>query len=80
MTVQKTDALHTVCELERNQFLTLLAMYKTLNKRGNCSTLFYVEGSTAWLYNCPHFLPHLYNADQCFDLVHLYILKILLCT
>ena len=32
----------------------------------NCSNFLYVEGSTAWLYDCPHFLSPLYIADRCF--------------
>ena len=27
----------------------------------------YVGGSTAWLYDCPHFLSPLYITDRCFD-------------
>ena len=34
---------------------------------GNCSNFLYVEGSTAWLYDCPHFLSPLYKADRCLD-------------
>ena len=34
---------------------------------GNRSNFSYVEGSTAWLYDCPHFLSLLYKADRCFD-------------
>ena len=34
---------------------------------GNRSSFLYVEGSTAWLYDCPHFLSPLYKADRCFD-------------
>ena len=34
---------------------------------GNRSNIIYVEGSTAWLYDCPHFLSPLYKADRCFD-------------
>ena len=34
---------------------------------GNRSIFLYVEGSTAWLYDFPHFLSPLYNADRCFD-------------
>ena len=34
---------------------------------GNRSNFLYVEGSTAWLYDCPHFLSPLYKADRCFD-------------
>ena len=34
---------------------------------GNRSNFLYVEGSTAWLYDCPHFLSPLYKADRCFE-------------
>ena len=34
---------------------------------GKRSNFLYVEGSTAWLYDCPHFLSPLYKADRCFD-------------
>ena len=34
---------------------------------GNRCNFLYVEGSTAWLYDCPHFLSPLYKADRCFD-------------
>ena len=34
---------------------------------GNRSNVLYVEGSTAWLYDCPHFISPLYKADKCFD-------------
>ena len=33
----------------------------------NCSNFFYVEGSTAWLYDCPHFFSPLYKDDRCFN-------------
>ena len=73
MTVQELNTLHTVCELERNQLLTILAM-SVQNPQlagflltGNRSNFLYVEGSTAWLYDCPHFLSPLYIADRCFD-------------
>ena len=73
MTVQKLNTLHTVCELERYQLLTKRAM-SVQNPQlagflltGNRSNFLYVEGSTAWLYDCPHFLPPLYIADLCFD-------------
>ena len=35
--------------------------------RGNRSNFLYVEGSTAWLYDCQHFLSPLYITDRCFD-------------
>ena len=73
MTAQELNTLHTVCELERNQLLTILAM-SVQNPQlagflltGNCSNFLYVEGSTAWLYDCPHFLSPLYITDRCFD-------------
>ena len=73
MTVQELNTLHTVCELERNQLLTILAM-SVQNPQlagflltGNRSNFLYVEGSTAWLYDCPHFLSPLHIADRCFD-------------
>ena len=34
---------------------------------GNRSNFLYVEGSTAWLYDCPHFLSPLYKTGWCFD-------------
>ena len=62
MTVQELNTLHNVCELERNQLLTILAM-SVQNPQldcflltGNRSIFLYVEGSTAWFYDCPHFL------------------------
>ena len=73
MTVQELNTLHTICELERNQLLTILAM-SVQNPQlagflltGNRSNFLYVEVSTAWLYDCPHFLSPLYKADRCFD-------------
>ena len=74
MTVHELNTLHTICELERNQLLTVLAM-SVQNPQlagflltGNRSNFLYVEGSTAWLYDCPHvLLSPLYKADRCFD-------------
>ena len=73
ITVQEVIALHTICELERNQLLTILAM-SVKNPQlagflltGNRSNFLNVAGSTAWLYVCPHFLSPLYKAHCCFD-------------
>ena len=73
MTVQELNTLHTVCELERTQLLTILAM-SVKNPQlagflltGNRKNVLYVDGSTAWLYDCPHFISPLYKADKCFD-------------
>ena len=74
MTVQEINTLH-VCELERTQLLTIFAMsvknpqLACFHLTGNCSNFLYVEGSTAWLYDCPHFISPLYRADKCFDII-----------
>ena len=73
MTVQELNILHTVCELERTQLLTIIAMsVKNPQLAGFLLTgirrnFLYVEGSTAWLYDCPLFISPLYRADKCFD-------------
>ena len=73
MTVQELNTLHTICELERTQLLTILAM-SVQNPQlagflltGNRSNFLYVEDSTTWLYDRPHFLSPLYKADRCLD-------------
>ena len=73
MTVQELNTLQTICELERNQLLTVFAMSEQNPQladfllTGNRSNFLYVESSTAWLIDCPHFLSPLYKADRCFD-------------
>ena len=73
MSVAELNTLHTICEVERTQLLTILAMsVKNPQLAGflltqNRSNFLYVEGSTAWLYDCPHHLSPLYIADQCYD-------------
>ena len=75
MTVQGINTLHTLCELERIQLHTILAMsVQNPQLAGflltvNQSNFLYVEGSTAWLYDCPHLLSPLYKTDRCFDTV-----------
>ena len=73
MTVQQLNTLHTVCELQRPKLLKILAM-AVKNPQlagfllsGNRTNFLYVEGSTAWLYDYPHFISPLYRADKCFD-------------
>ena len=39
---------------------------------GNRSNFVYVEGATAWLYECPHHLSPLYIADQCYDKIPIF--------
>ena len=78
MEVQELNTLHTVCELERTQLLTILAMSVKNTQlagfllTGNRSNFQYVEGSTAWLYDCPHFLSPLYKADKSFDRISIH--------
>ena len=73
MTVQELNTLHIICELERNQLLTIPAMSVQNSQlagfllTGNRSNFQYEEGSTAWLYDCPHFSSLLYKADPFFD-------------
>ena len=61
-TVQELNTLHTVCELEQNQLLTILTA-SVQNPQlagfllsGNRSNFLYVEVSTASLYDYPHFI------------------------
>ena len=73
LTVQELNTLHTICELERYQLLTILAMSVQNTQlagfllTGNLGNFLYVEGSTARLYDCLHFFSPLYRADRCFD-------------
>ena len=73
MTVQELNTLHTICELERTQLLTILAMsvknpqFAGFLLTGNRCNFLYVEGFTAWLYDCPHNISPPYKADKCFD-------------
>ena len=66
MTVSELNTLHTVCDTERTQLLTILALsVKKLQLAGfiltqNRSNFQYVEGSTAWLNDCPHHRSQLY--------------------
>ena len=51
--VAELNTLHTTCEVEKTQLLTILAMS--------------VKGSIAWLYDCHHHLATVYIAEQCYD-------------
>ena len=75
MTVQELNTLHTVCELERKKILTKLAL-SVQNPQlagflltGNRSNFVYVEGSTAWLYDCSVIFSPVYKADCCCDCI-----------
>ena len=59
LSVTELNTLHTICEVKRTQFSTILAMsVKNSQLAGffltrNRSNFLYVKGSTAWLYDCP---------------------------
>ena len=59
--------------MERFQLLTILAIcVKHPQLAGflltqNRSSFSYVEGSSAWLYDCPYHLTPLYIVEQCYD-------------
>ena len=69
MTVQALNTLHTICELERNQFLTKPAIpVQNPQLRFDWkSNFFSFMSNVLWLYDCPHFLSPFYEADCCFD-------------
>ena len=73
MSVAELNTLHTICEVTRTQLSTILEMsVKNPKFAGsiltqNRSKFLYVEGSTAWLCDCPHHLSPLYIAEQCYD-------------
>ena len=70
MTAQEPNTLHTVCEKERNQLVTILAMslqnphLAGFLSTGNRNNLLFVEGSTAGLFDYSHFLSPFYKADR----------------
>ena len=75
MSVAEFNTLHTICEVERTQLLTILAMsvknpqlagFLLTQKRSN---FLYVEGSTAWINDCPHHISPLYIAERRYDKV-----------
>ena len=85
MKVQELNTLHTVCDLERTQLLTIVAM-SVENPQlagflltGIRSNFLYVEGSSAWLYDCPHFISPLYKADKCFDRIPIHYRETIMC-
>ena len=70
MTVQELNTFQTVWELERNQILTILAMFVQnlllagFLLTGNRRNFLYVERSNSWLYDCPHFPSTLCITDR----------------
>ena len=73
MSVADLNTLHTICEVERSQRLIILAMsVKKPRLAGfiltqNWGNFLYVEGSTAWLYDCPHHISPSYIAEHGYD-------------
>ena len=75
--VQEPNTLQTTRELSRNQPLTILSISVQNPKvafflTGNRSNFLYVEGSTACLYGCPHYLSPTYKADSCFGRISIH--------
>ena len=73
LTVQQMTTVSQPCEPERTQLLGILAMsvqnpqldgyFLTVN----ICNFVYIEGSTAWFYDHPHFLPPRFEAFKSFD-------------
>ena len=67
MSVVELNTIHTICEVDCTQLLTILTMsVKYPQLAGfiltqNRSNFLYVEGSAAWLYDCPHHLSFIYS-------------------
>ena len=73
MSVQELTTLYHICKLERTQLLTKLPM-SVQNPQlavylldGDRTNFLHITGSTAWLYDCPHFVSHPYQAEKFFD-------------
>ena len=84
MTVQERDTLHTICEFERNQLLTKLAM-SVHNPQlagflltGNRTNFLYVEGLQLGYMTVLNFY-HFYTKLTVASIEFLYITKIPLC-
>ena len=62
MSDAELNTLHTICDIERTQLSTLFAMsVKNPQLAGflltqSHSNFIYVDGSSAWLLDCPHHL------------------------
>ena len=78
LTNQELDTLHHVSEQERTQWLTVSALCVQKPQlagyllTGNRSNFFYVEGSTASLYDCPQFFSTFFEAAKYFDRLPVY--------
>ena len=78
MSIRELNTLHHICQPERTQFLTILAMsiriphFAGYLLTRNHSNFLYVEGSAASVYDCPDFLSPQYEADKRFVRIPLY--------
>ena len=74
------NTLHTTCEVEGTQLLTIDPRYvKNSHLVGfrltqNCINFLYVEGSTTWLYDCPRHLSIFYKAEHSYDKIPFFYL------
>ena len=81
MSGAELNTLHTICEVERTQLLSNLAMSVKILKTvltQNPSNYLYVECSTAWLYGSHRHLSPLYIAEQCYDKIPVNYLDIVM--
>ena len=82
MTKQELKTLHTVCELERNQLLTILGMSVQnpqlaglLLTTGNRSKNLYIQGSTLHGFMIVHIFFHLYTELIVVSIIFLHFSK-----
>ena len=80
LTASELNTLRTVCEIDCTQLFTILEMSaKTPIVFVNTHPLLDLsarrwgrfEGSTAWLYDCPHHLSPLHIAETCYDRIRI---------
>ena len=70
VTIQELNIIHHICELERTQLITIIALaFQNHDFAGYVSTgirskFLYVEDTTACLKDCPHFFPSRYEFDK----------------
>ena len=78
MSIHKMNTKHYICQLERTQLPTIIAMFVQNPDflgyllTGNRSSFLYVESFTSPLYDCPQFLSPVYEADNGFDIIAIY--------
>ena len=81
MLAAESITLHTICNVERTQLLTILTMsVKNPQLAGflltqNRYKFLYVEVSTAWLHDCPYHISPLNIAKQCYHIIPVNLLR-----